>query len=110
MGVVGAVQTQAAQPVGQVPLTGSKQPVNDGPCVTEQQSCPVAQQLPAQQNWPWMHWAPTRLQGGAPQVPFAQYGCAPEQGMLQPPQLRMSFLVLTQNPPQQLKPWQSVSV
>jgi hypothetical protein len=72
MGVVGAVQTHAAQPVGQVPLTGSKHAMTEGPCVTWQQSWPALQQLAPQQNWPPMHIAPTRLQGGDPQVPFPQ--------------------------------------
>jgi hypothetical protein len=46
--------------------------MTEGPCVTWQQSWPALQQLAPQQNWPPMHIAPTRLQGGDPQVPFPQ--------------------------------------
>jgi hypothetical protein len=72
MGVVGAAHTQAAQPVGQLPLTGAKQPITDGPSFTAQQIWPAWQQLPPQQNCVLVHCAPTVLQGGDPQVPFAQ--------------------------------------
>jgi hypothetical protein len=72
MGVVGAVQTHAAQPVGQLPLTGSTHSMTVCPSLTAQQSWPALQQLPPQQNCAPTHIAPTRVQGGDPQVPFAQ--------------------------------------
>jgi hypothetical protein len=74
-----------------------------------QQSCPAVQHWLAQQNVPAPQVVPL-LHGGVPHVPFAQNGLAPVHGMLQPPQLAMSFRVLTQTPPQHLNNWHSVSV
>jgi hypothetical protein len=110
MGVVGAAQTQLAQPVGQVPFTGSKQAVTEGPSVTVQQSCaPVQHSLP-QHVAPTPQVAPVSVQGGlVAQVPLPQYGCAPAQALPHVPQLRTSFAALTHVPPQHLNPKQSLS-
>ena len=49
IGVLGAAQLQFEQPVGQVPFTGSKQPMTVGPIVTAQQICVPVQHCPLQQ-------------------------------------------------------------
>jgi hypothetical protein len=105
IGVAGAAQLQFEQPVGHVPLTGSKQPITVGPSVTAQQICvPVQHPLP-QQVEPGLQAAPTSVHGQLDwQVPFAQYGFAPPHVLPQVPQFWMSLPALTQAPAQHLKP------
>jgi hypothetical protein len=105
IGVAGAAQVHAEQPVGHVPLTGSKQPVTVGPSLTVQQICVPVQHPPPQQVEPVLQAAPTSVHGQIVwQVPFAQYGCAPPQVLPHIPQLRMSLPAFTQTPAQHLKP------
>jgi hypothetical protein len=59
-------QSQLGQPTGQVPFTGSWQPVTTAPRDTSQQSCPTPQQTVPQQFSPGQALS---LQGGVPQVP-----------------------------------------
>jgi hypothetical protein len=73
MGVAGAAQSQSAQPIGHVPLTGSKQRTTVGPSVTSQQICVPVQHCVPQQVEPTSQVAPTSEQGQPLwQVPFAQ--------------------------------------
>jgi hypothetical protein len=99
MRVSGDVHLQSgAQPAGQVPPASGVTQVGarlTGPW-SSQQSWPWLQQLPAQQVWP----APQLvMQGGVTHAPSAQY--VPESHACEQfPQLRGSFWVLTQLPPQ----------
>jgi hypothetical protein len=71
MGVPDAVHGHPLmQPEGQVPFTGSKQPIPLGPISTKQQSWPAEQHWVVQQTWPPPQVVP--LHGGVPQVPLPQ--------------------------------------
>ena len=100
-----AAHLQVGHPGGQVPFSGA---VHFGPELgpgpgTLQQSVPPGQHTSPQQNWAPLQVI-TAVHGASWQVPLPQNGFSPRHGALQAPQLWMSFPVLTQAPPQQVKP------
>jgi hypothetical protein len=94
---------QSGQPTGQVPLTGAVHfgPTNT-PSGTSQQSIPAAQHSVSQQNS--LAGQATPSQGGAPHVPWSQYGWLPEHVLPHAPQLRTSSSSFTHAPLQQENP------
>jgi hypothetical protein len=100
---------QVGQPSGQVPFSGATQTGGPlGPPGMVQHRVPGPQHSSLQHCSPLSHCVP-ESQAGSSHVPLSQYGKLPVQARAHWPQFLTSFDVLTQRPPQQVKPWEGQS-